>query len=111
MLLVGADCPGSAVDDSAEHFRVSGARLAVAATPDVAAPGDEAQGDEDGENGGKTGAETGPMEVNEGKPMVGLVQVYVCRLVVDFVGDREVCFIVEDEGRANKGAAVYFNRI
>ena len=43
--------------------------------------------------------------------MVGLVQVYVCRLVVDFVGDREVYFIVEDEGRANKEADVYLNRI
>ena len=99
MLLVGADRLGSAVDDSADHFRVSGARLALTAPPNIAAPDDEAQGDDDGKDGGKTGAETGPMEVDERKPVVGLVQVHVCRFVVDLVGDREICLIVEDERR------------
>ena len=63
------------MDDGAEQFRVPSAGLALTAAPNVAAPGDEAQGDDDGEDGGKAGAETGPMEVNEGKTMVGLVQV------------------------------------
>ena len=47
MLLVGADRLGGAVDDSAEHFRVSGAGLALTAPPDVAASGDEPKGDQD----------------------------------------------------------------
>ena len=37
--------------------------------------------------------------VDERKAMVGLVQVHVCRLVIDLVGDGEICFIMEDEGR------------
>ena len=44
---------------------MSGARLVLTAPPNVVAPDNEAQGDDDSEDGGKTGAETGPMEVNE----------------------------------------------
>ena len=31
--------------------------------------------------------------------MVGLVQVHVRRFMVDLLGDREICFVVEDERR------------
>ena len=51
LLLVGADCLRGAVDDSAEHFCVAGVRLALMASPNVAAPGNEGQRDDDGKDG------------------------------------------------------------
>ena len=67
--------------------------------PDVAAPGNEAQGDEDEEDGGEASAEAGPVEVNKGEPVVGLIQVDVHRLMVDLVGNGEIGIVVEVERR------------
>ena len=97
-MLVGADRFRGAVDDSAEQLCVSGVRLARNAPPDVAAPGDEAQGDEDEEDGGEASAEAGPVEVDKGEPIVGLIQVDVRRLMVDLVGNGEIGLVVEEEG-------------
>ena len=64
-----------------------GARLALTASPDVAASSDEGQRDDDGEDGRKTGAEASPMEIDEGKTVVELIQGDICRLMIDLVGD------------------------
>ena len=66
LLLVRADGFRRAVDDSAEHLGVPGARLVLTASPDIAASSDEGQRDNDDEDGQKTGAEAGPMEIDEG---------------------------------------------
>ena len=39
------------------------------------------------------------MEVDKRETVVGLVQVHVGGFVVDIVGDRKVCLIVENNGR------------
>ena len=72
-----ADCFGGAVDDGAEQLGVLCVRLSLAADPDVTAPRDERQGDDDGEDGGEAGAEAGPMEVDKRETVVGLVQVHI----------------------------------
>ena len=67
---MGADGLRCAMDDGAEHFGVPGARLALTASPDVTASGDEGQRDDDSEDGGKAGAEASSMEIDEGKTVV-----------------------------------------
>ena len=50
---------------------------------------------DDGEDRGQVGAKTCPMQVDEQEAMVGLIQGDIRGLVVDFIGDREVCLVVE----------------
>ena len=63
--------------------------LALAATPEITAPGDKEDCQHDGENGGEACTKTGPVEVDQGKSVVGLIQ----RNFAGFIGD--VAFKVE----------------
>ena len=74
-----------------------GPGLALATSPYITATCDECHRDDDGEDGRKAGAEASPVYVDIGKAMVGLVQGDIGGFVIDLVGDREVCFIMEHE--------------
>ena len=45
------------------------------------------------------------MNVNETKSVVALVQRDVVGLIIDFVGDAEVCIIVEHNGKSLNGGS------
>ena len=77
----------------AEHETV------VGGGSDIAAPGDERKGDDDGENGREAGAETCPVQIDERESMVGLIEVNIGRFVADVVGNRQVGLVMEDDWR------------
>ena len=77
LTLVGSRTTRESTRGRQGRSRVAGdgvGRLALAAAPEVTAPGDKEACQHDGENGGEARAETGPVEVDQGKAIVGLIQ-------------------------------------
>ena len=63
------------------------------------------EGDEHGKYGGKARAEARPMDIDEAKSMVGLVQVDVAGFMVDFVVDGKVRIVLEEHGRGGSSCS------
>ena len=87
------------MDDGAEELGVPSSRLSLAAASDIAAPGDECEGDDDSKNGREADAETCPVQVDERESVVGLIEVNIGGFVTDIVGNRQVGLVVEDDWR------------
>ena len=77
---------------------MTGPGLALAAAPEITASGNKEACQHDGENRGEPRAKAGPVEVDQGKAVVGLVQRHFAGLIRDVALKVELGVIPDIDG-------------
>ena len=78
---------------------MAGTRLALQAAPKIEAAGDKEAHQDDGENRGEASTEAGPVEINQGEAIVGLIQRHVAGFVGDITCNGELGVILDVDSR------------
>ena len=71
--------------------------------PEITAPGDKEACQHDGENRGEARAEAGPVEVDQGEAVIGLIQRHFAGFIGDIIFKGELSVILDiDDGELGR---------
>ena len=92
-------------DNVPEHLCVAGTGLPLTPSPEVAATGNEGEEDHHGQDGGQSCQKAGPVDVDERKAIIGLVDAGFLGVRRRVGVDREVRVVGTDDGRRGGGGS------